>query len=66
MVAAKRTGQASREAHVKPKQLLGYAVIAFILFFVIKDPTGAAHTINNIGNFLSSVARGFSEFLSSL
>jgi hypothetical protein len=43
-----RTGQASREAHVKPKQLLGYAVIAFI------------------GNFLSSVARGFSEFLSSL
>jgi len=27
---------------------------------------GAAHIINNIGNFLSSVARGFSEFLSSL
>ena len=51
---------------MKPKQILGYAVIAFILFFVIKDPAGAAHIINNIGNFLSSVARGFSAFLSSL
>ena len=48
------------------KQLLGYAVIAFLLFFVIKDPSGAAHIVNDIGNFLSSVARGFSEFLDSL
>ena len=23
---------------MKPKQLIGYAVIAFVLFFVIKDP----------------------------
>ena len=51
---------------MKPKQILGYAVIAFILFFVIKDPAGAAHIINNLGNFLSSIARGFSAFLSSL
>ena len=56
----------SREAHVKPKQLVGYAAIAFVLFFVIKDPTGAAHIVSNIGNFLSSVARGFSSFLDSL
>jgi hypothetical protein len=48
------------------KQLLGYAVIAFLLFFVIKDPSGAAHIVNDIGNFLSSVARGFSSFLDSL
>ena len=66
MVAIKRTGQGSREAHVKPKQLVGYAAIAFVLFFVIKDPTGAAHIVSNIGNFLSSVARGFSSFLDSL
>lgn len=63
---AKWTGQRSREAHVKPKQLLGYAAIAFVLFYVIKQPTGAAHIISNIGNFLTSVARGFSSFLSSL
>ncbi|HEY0717669.1 MAG TPA: hypothetical protein VGD68_08635 [Streptosporangiaceae bacterium] len=51
---------------MKPKQLLGYLAIAFVLFFVIKDPTGAAHIVSNIGNFLSSVARGFSSFLDSL
>jgi hypothetical protein len=51
---------------VKPKQLVGYAAIAFVLFFVIKDPTGAAHIVSNIGDFLSSVARGFSSFLDSL
>ncbi|HWG12217.1 MAG TPA: hypothetical protein VG268_02985 [Streptosporangiaceae bacterium] len=51
---------------MKPKQLVGYAAIAFVLFFVIKDPAGAAHIINNIGNFLSSLARGFSSFLSNL
>ncbi len=48
------------------KQILGYAAIALILFFVIKDPSGAAHVVNNIGNFLSSVARGFTSFLDSL
>ena len=51
---------------MKLKTILGYAAVAFILFFVIKDPTGAAHVINNIGNFLSSIARGFSAFFTSL
>ena len=51
---------------MKLKTILGYAVVAFLLFFVIKDPTGAAHIVQDIGNFLSSVARGFSSFLDSL
>lgn len=51
---------------VKLKTILGYAAIAFILFFVIKNPTGAAHIINNIGNFLTSVAHGFSDFFTAL
>jgi hypothetical protein len=51
---------------VKLKTILGYAAVAFILFFVIKDPTGAAHVVNNIGNFLASMARGFSSFFTSL
>ena len=51
---------------VKLKTILGYAAVAFILFFVIKNPTGAAHIINNIGNFLTAVARGFSDFFTSL
>ena len=51
---------------MKPKTLLGYAAIAFLLFFVIKDPAGAAHIVSNIGNFLSAIARGFTAFLDSL
>src|SRR5665811_1723416 len=34
---------------VKLKTILGWLAVAFLLFFVIKDPTGAAHVINNIG-----------------
>ena len=67
MVAIKSgLGTGPRRRALKPKQIAGYAAIAFILFFVIKDPSGAAHIITNIGNFLSSVARGFSSFLDSL
>ena len=51
---------------MKLKTILGYAAIAFILFFVIKDPTGAAHVVTNIGNFLASAARGISAFFTSL
>jgi hypothetical protein len=51
---------------VKLKTILGYTAVAFILFFVIKDPTGAAHVVSNIGNFLASAARGFSAFFTSL
>jgi hypothetical protein len=48
------------------KTLLGYAVIAFILWWIIKQPVGAAHDTKDIGNFLSEVAQGFSQFLSSI
>ena len=51
---------------MKLKTILGYAAVAFILFFVIKDPAGAAHVVNNIGNFLATVARGISSFFTSL
>jgi hypothetical protein len=51
---------------VKLKTILGYAAVAFLLFFVIKNPTGAAHVVTNLGDFLASAARGFSAFLSSL
>ena len=51
---------------MKLKTILGYAALAFILFFVIKDPTGAAHVVTNIGNFLASVARGIAAFFTAL
>lgn len=51
---------------MKLKTILGWAAIAFILFFVFKDPGGAAGIINNVGQFLASIARGFSTFFRSL
>ena len=51
---------------MKLKTLLGYAAIAFILFFAILEPTSAAHVVTNIGNFLTSVASGFTNFWRSL
>lgn len=48
------------------KQILGWLAIAFVLFYLVKEPTGAAHAVHNIGNFLASAARGFSSFLTSL
>ncbi len=51
---------------MKLKTILGWLAVAFLLFFVIKDPTGAAHIVNDIGNFLSSVAHGLTAFFTSL
>ena len=51
---------------MKLKTILGYLAVAFILFFVIKDPAGAAHVVTNIGNFLASAARGIATFFASL
>ena len=51
---------------MKLKTILGWLAVAFILFFVIKDPAGAAHIVNNIGAFLASAAHSFSSFFKSL
>lgn len=48
------------------KTIAGYAVIAFVVWWVIKEPTSAAHLVTNIGNFLSTSASGFSHFVSSV
>jgi len=57
---------ASREAAVKPKQLITYAAIAFVVWWVIQQPTNAAHLVHNIGTLLSSAANGLSHFVASI
>jgi hypothetical protein len=51
---------------VNLKTILGYAAVAFIVWWIVKEPTSAAHLVTNIGNFLSSTASGFSHFVSSI
>ena len=48
------------------KTIAGYAAIAFVVWWLIKEPTSAAHLVSNIGNFLSSAASGLSKFVTSI
>jgi hypothetical protein len=51
---------------VKLSRILTYLVIAFIIWWVIQEPTSAAHLVHNIGALLSEAAHGLSRFVASI
>jgi hypothetical protein len=51
---------------VNLKTVLGWAALAFVVWWIIVAPTSAAHIVHNIGAFLSTAAHGFSSFVSSI
>lgn len=51
---------------MKPKQIVTYLVIAFVIWWLIQQPTSAGHLIHNIGALLSQAAHGMSTFISSI
>jgi ABC-type glucose/galactose transport system permease subunit len=57
---------ASREAAVNLKQILTYAAIAFVIWWVIQEPSSAAHLVHNIGELLSEAAHGISSFVANI
>jgi hypothetical protein len=61
-----RTTLGDQGGDVNVKTLAGYAVIAFVVWWVVKQPASAAHLVSNVGNFLSSAASGLSRFVSSI
>jgi hypothetical protein len=48
------------------KQVLTYAAIAFAIWWVVQQPANAAHLIHNVTGLLTSVAKGLSNFVSSI
>jgi hypothetical protein len=48
------------------KTILGWLAVAFIVWWVIEQPSGAAHIVHNIGTFLSTAAAGLSHFFASI
>ena len=46
--------------------ILKWAAIAFVLWWVIQEPTAAAHLVHNIGSLLSQAAHGMSSFVASI
>ncbi len=48
------------------KTIAGWAAVAFVVWRVIAQPTGAQHLVHNIGTFLSTAAAGLSHFVASI
>ena len=48
------------------KSILGWLALALVIWWVIEQPTSAAHVVHNIGTFLSSAAHGLSTFFASI
>jgi hypothetical protein len=51
---------------VKLTTILKWAILAFIVWWVIEAPGNAAHLVHNIGTFLSTAAGGLSRFVASI
>ncbi len=51
---------------MKLKTILAYVAIAFVVWWVIQEPTSAAHLVHNIGTLLSEAAHGLSNFVASI
>ena len=41
---------------MKPGNIIKWAVIAFVVWWIVQQPTNAAHLVHNIGILLSSAA----------
>lgn len=51
---------------MKPKTILTWVLVAFAVWWVVQQPTNAAHLIHNIASLLSTAANGLSHFVSSI
>lgn len=51
---------------VSLRTVLGWLAVAFIVWWIIEDPTGAAHVVHNIADFLTAAAHGIASFFASL
>ena len=51
---------------MKLRTVLTYAAIAFAIWWVVQQPTSAAHLVHNIGALLSDAAHGLSNFVASI
>jgi hypothetical protein len=49
-----------------PKKILTWALLAFLVFYVLTNPAGAAATARHIGTGLAHVGTSAGQFLSSV
>jgi hypothetical protein len=51
---------------VNLKTIAKWAAIAFVVWWVVTQPSNAAHLVHNIGSFLTTAASGLSHFVTSI
>ncbi len=51
---------------MKLKDVLTYAAIAFVIWWVVQQPANAAHLIHNIAGLLTNAAKGLSNFVANI
>lgn len=51
---------------MKLKSILTWAAVAFVIWWVIQQPTSAAHLVHNIGSLLTTAANGISHFIATV
>jgi hypothetical protein len=51
---------------VKLGTIVKWLVVAFVVWWVIQEPTNAAHLVHNIGTLLTNAASGLSHFVASI
>jgi hypothetical protein len=55
----------SREAEMV-KKVLTWALVAFLVFFVVSRPTAAAQVVKSIGSGIVGIGQGFGDFFTNL
>lgn len=48
------------------KKVAGWTAVAFMMWFVITQPSGAAGMIQNMGDIMQNAAEGMSTFMTSI
>ena len=55
-----------QEAAVKLGNIVKWAIVAFAVWWIVTEPTHAAHLVHNIGTLLTTAANGLSNFFTSI
>ena len=48
------------------KQVVGWLVVIFLIFYIVTQPTQAADATRNLWNLLVDIGHGFADFLTAL
>jgi hypothetical protein len=48
------------------KKVIGWAIVIFIVYYLATNPTGAAHFVHGVFNWLQGAGRSLAKFVNSL